>query len=214
MSQTDAQKIRNEKVGKKVCDTFNSRGFTAFYCVTKEEALEKALELIPEESSITWGGCQSAEEIGLIDAVKRGNYQVLDRATATSSEERVHMMRQAFSCDVYLTGSNAITETGELINIDGTGNRVAAIMYGPDSVIVIVGMNKLVPTVTDAVMRARSIAAPINAQRFDLQTPCKIDGRCHDCNAPDCICNMIVRTRRCRPQGRIKIILVGESLGF
>lgn len=214
MTQVDVKKVRNEKTGKKVCDTLNGRGFAAFYCSTKEEALDKALELIPEGSSITWGGCRSAEEIGLIDAVKKGNYQVMNYALAASAEERTAMMKQAFTCDVFLTGTNAITETGELVNIDGTGNRVAAMTYGPDSVIVIAGMNKLVPTVMDAVTRARNTAAPINVQRFDVQTPCKIDGMCHDCNTPDCICNYFVRTRRCRPDGRIKVILVGESLGF
>ncbi len=212
--EMDVRAIRNEKLGRKVCDTLNGRGFAAYYCATKEEALAKALELIPEESSITWGGCKSAEEIGLIDAVKKGNYHVLDRNATKTQEERTAIMKQAFTCDVFLTGTNAITETGELVNIDGIGNRVAAMTYGPDNVIVIAGMNKVVPTVMDAANRARTIAAPINAQRFDIKTPCKIDGACHDCNSPESICSYIVRTRRCRPEGRIKIILVGESLGF
>jgi len=212
--QNDVRAIRNEKMGKKVCDALSSRGFAAYYCATKEDALEKALGLIPEESTVTWGGCKSAEEIGLLDAVRNGNYKVLDRNTAKTPEERTAMMKQAFSCDVFLTGTNAITETGELVNIDGIGNRVAAMTYGPDSVIVIAGMNKLVPNVMDAAARARNTAAPINAQRFDIKTPCKIDGACHDCNSPDSICSYIVRTRRCKPEGRIKVILVGESLGF
>lgn len=212
--QEDVRVIRNEKAGKKVCDALNGRGFAAYYCATKEDALKKALELIPEGSSVSWGGCKSAEEIGLIDAVKNGSYQVLDRDTAQSPEERSAMMKQAFTADVFLTGTNAITETGELVNIDGIGNRVAAMTFGPDSVIVIAGMNKLVPNVMDAAARARNTAAPINAQRFDIKTPCKIDGACHDCNVPDSICTYIVRTRRCKPEGRIKVILVGESLGF
>ena len=212
--QNDVRTIRNEKLGKKVCDTLNGRGFAAYYCATKEEALAKALELIPQESTVTWGGCKSAEEIGLIDAVKNGNYKALDRSAAQTPEERTAMMKQAFTCEVFLTGTNAITETGELVNIDGIGNRVAAMTYGPDSVIVIAGMNKLVPNVMDAANRARNTAAPINAQRFDIKTPCKIDGACHDCNSPDSICSYIVRTRRCKPEGRIKVILVGESLGF
>ena len=210
----DPISMRNEKIGKKVCDTLNSRGFSAFYCATKEEALSKALTLIPEGKSVSWGGCKSAEEIGLIDAVKAGNYIVLDRATATTPEERQQIMKQALTCDVFLTGTNAITETGELVNIDGMGNRVAAMTFGPDSVIVIAGMNKLVSNVMDAANRARTTAAPINAQRFEIKTPCKIDGACHDCNSPDSICSYIVRTRRCKPEGRIKVILVGESLGF
>lgn len=205
---------RNAKVGEKVCKQLISRGFGAQYCATKEEALKQALALIPQDSTVTWGGCKSAEEIGLIDAVNHGPYNTIDRDKAQNMEERQAMMRQAFSCDVYITGTNAITETGELVNIDGMGNRVAAMTFGPKTVVVIAGMNKLVPTVEVAVARARSIAAPINAQRFDIQTPCKVDGVCHDCNAPDCICNYIVRTRRSKVEGRIQVILVGEPLGF
>ena len=206
--------MRNEKIGKKVCDALNSRGFCACYCNTKQDALIKALSFIPEGKTVSWGGCKSAEEIGLIEAVKNGNYTVLDRDTAQTPEERQQIMKQALTCDVFLTGTNAITETGELVNIDGMGNRVAAMTYGPNSVIVIAGMNKMVSNVMDAANRARTTAAPINAQRFDIKTPCKIDGVCHDCNSPDSICSYIVRTRRCKPEGRIKVILVGESLGF
>ena len=197
-----------------MCDALNSRGFCACYCNTKQDALIKALSFIPEGKTVSWGGCKSAEEIGLIEAVKNGNYTVLDRDTAQTPEERQQIMKQALTCDVFLTGTNAITETGELVNIDGIGNRVAAMTYGPDSVIVIAGMNKLVSNVMDAANRARTTAAPINAQRFDIKTPCKIDGACHDCNSPDSICSYVVRTRRCKPEGRIKVILVGESLGF
>ena len=210
----DPISMRNEKIGKKVCDTLNSRGFCACYCNTKQDALIKALSFIPEGKTVSWGGCKSAEEIGLIEAVKNGNYTVLDRDTAQTPEERQQIMKQALTCDVFLTGTNAITETGELVNIDGMGNRVAAMTYGPDSVIVIAGINKLVSNVMDAANRARTTAAPINAQRFDIKAPCKIDGVCHDCNSPDSICSYIVRTRRCKPEGRIKVILVGESLGF
>ena len=210
----DPVSMRNEKIGKKVCEALNSRGFCACYSNTKQDALIKALSFIPEGKTVSWGGCKSVEEIGLIEAVKNGNYAVLDRDTAQTPEERQQIMKQALTCDVFLTGTNAITETGELVNIDGIGNRVAAMTYGPDSVIVIAGMNKLVSNVMDAANRARTTAAPINAQRFDIKTPCKIDGACHDCNSPDSICSYIVRTRRCNPEGRIKVILVGENLGF
>ncbi len=206
--------VRNELVGKKVCATLKNRGFDAYYCATSEEALQQALQLIPEGKVVSWGGCKSAEQIGLIDAVRKGNYQVIDRDAAKTPEERNAMMKQALTCDVFLTGTNAITQTGELVNIDGNGNRVAAMIYGSDSVIVIAGMNKLVPTVMDAAARARNEAAPVNAQRFNINTPCKVDGMCHDCNSPDCICSYIVRTRRCKTPGRIKVILVGEVLGF
>ena len=210
----DVKAIRNRKAGEKLCEKLQSRGFAAYYCANGEEALQKALELIPAGSVVSWGGCHSAEEIGLLEAVRQGQYQVLDRNTAKTPEERVAIMKQALTCDVFLTGTNAITEDGELVNVDGNGNRVAAMTYGPDSVIVVAGMNKLTKTVMDAANRARTVAAPINAQRFDLQTPCKVDGMCHDCNVPDSICTYVVRTRRCKPAGRIKVILVGEELGY
>ena len=213
--QEDVRTIRNRKTGEKVCEKLRSRGFAAWYCATAQEGLQQALQLIPEGSSVSWGGCKSAEEIGLLDAVRKGNYHVLDRDTAQTAEERTAIMKQALTCDVFLTGSNAITEDGELVNIDGNGNRVAAMTVGPDSVIVIVGMNKLSRSVMDAANRARTEAAPINAQRFaSLKTPCQIDGMCHDCNSPDSICSYIVRTRRCKPAERIKVILIGQSLGF
>lgn len=210
----DVRIIRNRKAGEQVCKNLQKRGFEAWYCEKKEDALAQALQLIPEGSSVSWGGCQSVAEIGLLDAVRSGNYQVIDRDTAKTPEERKALMKQGLLCDVFLTGTNAITEDGELVNIDGNGNRVAAMTFGPDSVIVIAGMNKLEKTVMDAANRARTVAAPINAQRFNLQTPCQADGMCHDCNVPDCICSYIVRTRRCKPAGRIKVILVGETLGF
>ena len=206
--------IRNKMAGEKVCENFKSRGFDAYYCETSAEALEKALSLIPEESVVSWGGSKTCEQIGLLDAVKAGNYKVLDRDSAKTPEERKAIMKQALTCDVFLTGTNALTQTGELVNIDGNGNRVAAMIYGPESVIVVAGMNKLVPDVMAAVSRARNEAAPVNIQRFDLNTPCKVDGLCHDCNSPDCVCNYIVRTRRCKPAGKIKLILVGEELGY
>ena len=212
--EEDVKAIRNRKAGEKLCEKLQSRGFAAYYCANGEEALQKALELIPAGSVVSWGGCHSAEEIGLLEAVRLGQYQVLDRNTAKTPEERVAIMKQALTCDVFLTGTNAITEDGELVNVDGNSNRVAAMTYGPDSVIVIAGMNKLTKTVMDAANRARTVAAPINAQRFDLQTPCKVDGMCHDCNVPDSICTYVVRTRRCKPAGRIKVILVGEELGY
>ncbi len=210
----DVKAIRNRKAGEKLCEKLQGRGFAAYYCADRKEALQKALELIPEGSVVSWGGCRSAEQIGLLDAVHSGSYQVLDRALAKTPEERVAIMKQALTCDVFLTGTNAITEDGELVNVDSNGNRVAAMTYGPDSVIVIAGMNKLTKTVMDAANRARTVAAPINAQRFELKTPCQIDGMCHDCNSPDSICTYIVRTRRCKPAGRIKVILVGEELGY
>lgn len=203
-----------EKRGAALVKNLQSRGFDACYCENKEQALEKALSLIPEGSSVGWGGATSAQQIGLLEAVKNGKYHPVDRDTAKTPEERVKLMKQCLMTDVFLTGANAISLDGQMVNIDGMGNRVAAIVYGPVSVIVIAGMNKVEDTVEAAVVRARTVAAPMNKQRFPAQTPCLVTGSCGDCKSEGCICNQILITRNCRPKGRIKFILVGEDLGF
>ena len=202
-----------EKRGQILVKNLQKRHFDAYYCADRAAALEKALELIPSEASVGWGGATSAVQIGLMDAVKAG-YNVYDRDTCTTMEDRVKMMKKCLTADVFLTGANAISLDGQMVNIDGNGNRVAAIVYGPDSIIVIAGMNKVVDTLEDAIRRARTIAAPMNQQRFPNQTPCQITGSCADCLSPDCSCNQILITRHCRPAGRITFILVGEELGF
>lgn len=205
---------RNELVANRVIKMLQSRHHEAYYAPTKEEALQCALSLIPEGSRISWGGGSSIQEIGLKDAVRKGNYQVIDRDKAQTPEERKQAERQAFSADVFLMGTNALTEDGQLVNLDGMGNRVAALCYGPDSVIVIAGLNKLAPNLEAAISRVRHTAAPINAQRFPGQAPCRKFGICGDCHGDDCICSSLVITRNSMVPGRIKVILVGENLGF
>ena len=152
--------------------------------------------------------------MGLTKAIKEGNYNVIDRDTASNPAEMKEMMRQGLLTDFYLTSTNAISESGVLVNVDGNGNRVAALCYGPNNVIVVTGLNKVAQDVDAAIKRARSYAAPINSMRFMGKTPCAVDGTRHNCTSEDCICNQIVLTRGCRPAGRIKVILVGEELGF
>lgn len=191
-----------------------ARGFEAYYCENRRAALEKALELIPEGATVGWGGAYSATQIGLIDALENGKYHTLNRDGVSGAEERLRMQRQCFDSDVFLTGANALSLTGEMVNIDGTGNRVGMIVYGPKNVLVIAGMNKVVSTLEDAVRRARTVAAPLNAQRFGLSTPCSVTGACGDCKGECSICNQLLITRNSRPVGRIKVILVGEELGY
>ena len=212
MEQTPKQ-LRNEKLGAKVVKAMESRHFEAYYCVTREDALKKALELIPEGSVVAWGGSVTMNEIGLSEALHNGKYQLIDRNAAPPEEKR-KLMRQGLLADYFISGANAVSEDGEIVNIDGNGNRVGAIVYGPDHVVIIAGMNKVVRTLEDAVKRARTIAAPINKQRFGGTTPCVKTGSCGDCKAEDCICCQVLITRVCRPAGRIKVILVGEELGF
>ena len=210
----EPKKMYNTKRAEVLIHNLKSRHFDAYYCATREEALEKALELIPQGSSVGWGGATSAQQIGLMDAVRRGDYRPIDRDAAPTPEEREQAMRNCLHADVFLTGANAISLDGQMVIIDGMGNRVAAIVYGPRSVIVVAGINKVVDTLEMAVDRARTVAAPINKQRFPNQTPCNVTGQCADCKAEGCICNQILITRNCRPAGRIKFIIVGEELGF
>ncbi len=203
-----------EKRGKVLVENLKNRHFDAVYCKTKEEALAQALQWVPEGASVGWGGATSAQEIGLLDAIRQGKYQAIDRERCNTPEEREQAARDCLLADVFICGANALSLDGEMVNIDGNGNRVAAIIYGPKSVLVIAGMNKVMDTLEDAVTRARTVAAPINQQRFGLDNPCTKTGICSDCTNEQCICNQIVITRHCRPAGRIKFVLVGEDLGF
>lgn len=206
--------IRNQKLAQKVIKGLESRNMEGFYVETKEEALEKALELIVEGSSVGWGGSVSVDAIGLKEALETGNYTTIDRAKATTSEETERIVRECFNADYFLTSTNAITEDGILVNIDGNSNRVAAICFGPKKVIMIVGMNKVVKSEVDAMSRARNMAAPLNAQRFPIDTPCRKTGSCMDCKSRDTICCQFLTTRYSRHSDRIKVILINENLGF
>lgn len=210
----DPRKIYYSKRGQVLVKNLRSRHFEAYYCADRSSALEKALELIPKGASVGWGGAMSAEEIGLIDAVRSGGYHAIDRDKGATPEERDQIMRQCLSAQVFLTGANALSLDGQMVNIDGNGNRMAAIVYGPESVIVVAGMNKVMDSLEDAVTRARTVAAPMNKQRFGAVTGCAETGVCVNCKSEGCICNQILITRHCRPAGRIKFILVGEALGL
>ena len=202
---------RNELLAQKVIKGLASRNITGYYAESREAALKKALELIPEGSVSTMGGGVSVHEIGLVDALKAGNYTFIDR---DEFEDKRAAMLAAYDADVFLASSNAVTEDGILVNIDGNSNRVSAIAYGPKMVLLIVGMNKVCPDVDAAVKRARNVAAPVNAQRFELSTPCAKTGSCMNCKSIDTICCQFLITRFSRHPGRIHVILVNDSLGF
>ena len=202
---------RNELLAQKVIRGLESRNMNGYYAATREEALAKALELIPEGSSVTMGGATSAHEIGLVQAVREGSYRFIDR---NSFDDPRRALTECYGADVFLTSANAITEDGVMVNIDGYSNRVSAIAQGPGKVIVICGMNKVCPDADSAMKRARNVAAPINAQRFGLSTPCAKTGACMDCKSPDTICCQFLITRFSRQKDRIHVILVNDSLGF
>ena len=210
---TDPKTKRNDLLGATLVKRLQQRGFDAYYCATAEEALKQALELLPPQDVISWGGSSTLAEIGLLSHV-RSHYTCIDRDIAKTPEERVELMRQGLLCDTFLMSANAITAAGELVNIDGNGNRCAALIYGPKQVIVIAGLNKVTKTLAAAIDRAHETAAAINVQRFDVKTPCALTGVCADCNCEDTICNYIVVTRRSKPAHKIKVILVGADLGY
>ncbi len=206
-----AMNKRNELLAQTVIKGLKSRNMNGYYASSREEALRIALELIPEGSSVTMGGAMSAHEIGLVDALKNGNYQFIDR---DAYEDKRAAMLAAYDADVFLSSANAITSDGVMVNIDGNSNRVSAIAQGPKKVVFIVGMNKVCGDVDGAIKRARNVAAPINAQRFGLSTPCSKTGACMNCKSPDTICCQILITRYSRHTDRIHVILVNDNLGF
>ena len=213
---------RNELLAQKVIKGLGSRGMTGYYAADKEAALKQALALIPEGSTVTMGGAMSVHEIGLVKALTEGNYNFIDRDAV---EDKRAAMLAAYDADFYLMSANAMTEDGILVNIDGNSNRVSALAQGPRKVIVIAGMNKICDDVDGAMnkicddvdgamKRARNVAAPINAQRFGLNTPCAKTGSCMNCKSPDTICCQFLITRFSRHPGRIHVILVNDDLGF
>ena len=204
-------KKRNRLLADKVIKGLKSRNMDGYFAETREEAVALALTLIPEGSSVTMGGCMSAHEIGLTDALKNGSYNFIDR---DKMEDKRAAMLAAYDADVFLAGANAMTEDGIIVNIDGNANRVSAIAQGPRKVVFIVGMNTICPDPDSAMKRARGVAAPINAQRFGLSTPCTKTGSCMNCKSPDTICCQILITRFSRHAGRIHVILVNDELGY
>ncbi len=208
-------KARYDKAGPRVVEALQKRHFDAYYCSTREEAIEKVMELIPTEDVVSWGGTATVDELGIKDLLRQRGQKLIDRDTAANMDERMELMRQALTCDTFLMSANAISEQGELFNIDGNGNRVAALCFGPKSVIVVAGMNKVAGDMKAAYDMVRHQCAPANAQRFpNSKTPCNVTGECADCISPECICAYLVTTRISRPVGKIKVVLIGEDLGI
>lgn len=207
---------RNALLAEKLVGNLKQRHYEAFFCPTAQEAVEKITGMIPEGSSVTWGGSMTIRDMGLTKALhNKEGLDIWDRDLAPSREEAQEIYRRAFYADYYLSSVNAMSEDGEIVNIDGNGNRVAAITFGPKHVILVVGINKVTQNLDAAISRARSLAAPVNMMRFaDLNTPCKNDGMCHDCKSPDSICNYIQIMRNSHPVGRHIVVIVGEELGY
>jgi len=206
---------RNELLANKVIKSLNTRHIEGYYCATSADAIKKVLTLIPQGSSISWGGSMTIREMGLTDALfKADAYTLYDRDQAKSPEEIQSIYRQTFGADFYISSVNAMSEQGDIVNIDGNGNRVAAIAWGPKKVIFVVGINKIAKDLDAAIKRARGTAAPINTVRLNRETPCTLDGVCHDCHSPNSICNQIHIIRNSYDNGRFSVVIVGEELGY
>ena len=206
--------IAKQTLANTIIKNMAKKNLEGYYCATSAEAVEKALSLMPEGSSVTWGGSMTLTECGLMEALKTANYEIIDRDTAKTPEEGRLMYAKQVMADYYLMSSNAITVEGELVNIDGRANRVSCLCWGPENVIIIASMNKVTADVESALNRIRTVAAPANTVRLNRSTPCVKTGKCENCYSPDCICSQVVITRRSSTPNRIKVILVGEELGY
>ena len=208
------KEIANQNLANTMIKNMAKKNLEGYYCATSAEAVEKALSLMPEGASVTWGGSMTLTECGLMDALRTANYEIIDRDTAKTPEEARVMYSKQVMADYFLMSTNAITIDGELVNIDGRSNRVSCLCWGPQNVIIIAGMNKVAPDVESAIKRVRNIAAPPNCVRLSKNTPCAQTGKCGDCYSPESICSQILVTRRSSAPNRIKVILVGEELGY
>lgn len=203
-----------ENQAKSIIKNLEKRNMTAYYCESKEACRNKVTELIGDGKSVSWGGTMSMKQCGIAEALaENSTLTILDRAKQPADKMK-EFFKEVSVCDYYIMGTNAITLDGELVNIDGNGNRLASLIFGPEHVIVIAGMNKVSTDIPEALHRVRNIASPPNTVRLNKNTPCAADGRCHDCMSPDCICNQVVITRRSREKERIIVLLVNDNLGF
>lgn len=211
----NAMQTFHENQAKTIIANLKKRQMDGYYCPTKKDAVKLAMELVTKNSSVTFGGSMTLNESGVMSALQdRSDITLYDRSKATSPEEIQDIYRKAFTCDYYFMSTNAITLDGELINIDGTGNRVSALIFGPSNVLIVCGMNKVALNVDEGISRVRNFAAPPNCNRLERNTPCAATGRCADCLSPDCVCNHTVITRRSGTKDRIKVLLISEEMGY
>lgn len=203
-----------EALAQTVIKNLEKRNMEGFYCKDSASCVKTILEMMPKDSVVSWGGSQTILEAGLMDAIQTGDYTLIDRTAAKTPQESRRLYSQTVLADYYLMSTNAMTNDGELVNIDGNGNRVACLITGPSHVFVLVGRNKLTASIDSALERVRNSASPANNLRLNHNTPCAITGKCHNCLSEECICNQVVITRRSGHADRIKVFLINEELGY
>ncbi len=200
---------------KRVRRALLKNGINAFVVETREDACKKALSLIPKGSTVGLGGSRTVVEIGLLEKLREGNYDLLDQySPGLSRSTALEIRKKGTHAQYFVCGSNAITEDGKIVNIDGLGNRLAALAFGPQKVIIVAGRNKIVKDVNAAIERVKNVAAPMNARRFGLELPCVRSGRCEDCTSSQRICNLTLIIEKQREKNRMNVILINEELGF
>lgn len=217
MSQKDHKRESRQRQAATLIKNLGKRGIEGVFVETAAEAVEEICAAVPAGAVVGLGGSETLIESGLLDALRRLDIRLLDRYREGVGKAEVdEMRRQGMLCDVYIMSSNAVTADGRLVNIDGTGNRVAALAFGPKRVIVLAGMNKVAPDLEAAIARARSVAAAANSLRVGADTPCSHTGFCQDphCRPPNRICCQLVVTEACMTPGRIRVVLVNQDLGY
>lgn len=215
--KTDHKKASHKLQAQQLIQNFKNRGFEGIYCDSSAEAVQEICRMIPAGSLVGMGGSETILETGLVDALRQMDIRLLDRYKEGVSKEAVDdMRRQGLAADIFICSSNAVCADGKLVNIDGTGNRVAALIYGPKKVIVMAGMNKVAIDVQAAIVRVKNQAAPPNSLRVGVPTPCSLKGFCQDpyCQPPNRICCQLVITEASMTPGRITVVMVGEALGY
>ena len=203
-----------EKLAPNVIKNLEKRNMEGYYFEDSKSCVEAIMKMIPDGSVVSWGGSMTLNETGMMDALKASDLTLIDRATAKTPQENSEIFANTLMADYYFMSTNAITNDGILINIDGNANRVACLTHGPSNIIMLVGRNKFTASVEAGVERVRNVASPANAIRLNRNLPCRLTGSCHDCLSPECFCNQIVITRRSGHAGRIKVFLINEDLGY
>ena len=205
----------NEMKINRTIEALKKNNMNGYYAKNRDEVIKLIEDIVAEGAKVAVGGSETLSELGVLEHLRSGRYDFLDRYKAgLTPEEVTNIFKQSFLADAYLSGCNAITENGELYNVDGNGNRVAAMLYGPDKVIVICGVNKIVKDVDEAIKRNREISAPMNAKRLNRKTPCAKVGYCMDCNSPERICNEYTLIKKQRLPERMHVIFLNENLGY
>ncbi len=207
--------LQNKTIGLETVKALKENRFEAAYFETAQDALEHLLTMIPPAATVGIGGSRTLEQLGVMQELeRRGNTVYNHNLPGQTPDEKQIIRRKQLTCDLFLTGTNAVTRDGRLVNTDGVGNRVAAMIFGPKKVIVVAGTNKIVPDIVKAEERIKKIAAPLNNKRIKRNNPCVKAGSCADCKGPGRICNATT-ILHCRPTfSEIHVLLVGEELGF